>query len=127
MVETEKNLGLEKENEKTGNVSKVKNLEMALIADAKSDNFEENNFINYSLACSPEIIIQEVSWFSFLIQHSSKYFSGYGNSIRRFRKCLFVSDLFHLKNSIIYEEVRFAYTREKGIDLGHKARRKGSI
>ena len=61
MVETEKNLGLEKENEKTGNVSKVKNLEMALITDAKSDNFEENNFINYSLACSPEIIIQEVS------------------------------------------------------------------
>ena len=67
MVETEKSLGSEKENDiKVANNSKVasvqSSIEMALMKTHDDiEKFQENKIINYTLACSPQVIIQEVS------------------------------------------------------------------
>ena len=80
MVETEKSLGSEKENDiKVANNSKVglvhSSIEMALMKSHDDiEKFEENKIINYTLACSPQVIIQEVSddkefWFNYSKWH----------------------------------------------------------
>ena len=66
MVETEKSLSSGKENEKevSANISSVnKEAAVQLKASSKLENLQNSSlYINYTLVCSPQVYIREVSF-----------------------------------------------------------------